>query len=99
MAQKKIQVFPLLVDPVLDARIEDLAGFHVAGFKRKEGDSGRKVGFLISGIRLISIQNAGRIRFRIRMKFLNTGFEVREEFHPSAASQRKNSVFMVNFSD
>ncbi|MFX1252036.1 MAG: hypothetical protein ACFFCZ_10560 [Promethearchaeota archaeon] len=99
MAQKKIQVFQLHLDPVLDARVEDLAGFYVAGFKRKDGNSGRKVGFLISGIRLVSIQNAGRIRFRVRIKFMNTGFEVREEFHPSAASQRKNSVFMVSFSD
>ncbi|MFX1255733.1 MAG: hypothetical protein ACFFCZ_29280 [Promethearchaeota archaeon] len=97
MPPKTIQVDHLRLEPVLDARADELAGFFVRGLKRKRGSAKRQVGFLLSNIRLVTIKPPEKIRFRVLLTFLSTGFTVQEDFYSWKRRPGKNSAFLVNF--
>jgi hypothetical protein len=96
---KTIQVDHLRLEPVLDARADELAGFFVWGLKSKRGSTKRQVGFLLSNIRLVTIRPPDKIRVRLLLTFLSTGFTVQEDFYSWKRSPGTNSAFVVNFAD
>ncbi|MFX1252459.1 MAG: hypothetical protein ACFFCZ_12715 [Promethearchaeota archaeon] len=96
---KTVQVNSLHLEPVLDARLDELAGFYVMGLKRKVGSAQLTVGFLLSPIRRVSINPPGKNRFRVLLTFLPTGFAVQEEKTHWRRKEGTNSVFLVNFED
>lgn len=75
-------------------------GFQVSGYKdyNRTGKDG-KVGFIISGIKIISFQQMVNIGIRTRIKWIPDGFEIREEIHPLNGVvvdlQRRNNVIFV----
>ncbi|MFX1511690.1 MAG: hypothetical protein ACFFCQ_03820 [Promethearchaeota archaeon] len=97
MATKEVTVSKMQMVPIRDVK-NNLQGFYVTGLKGKGGKSG-KIGFLLSGVRLIAVQHEGRVRSRTRIKWFSTGFEIREEIHPLLDAIRKNTVIMINFDD
>jgi hypothetical protein len=94
---RRITVQRIYMEPVLD--VEDpLQGFYSVGVKLKSGGKGRKIGFILSGVRLVAVQNEIA---RTRIKWLPShGFEVREEAqHAQVGPGKPNAVFMVSFDD
>ncbi len=75
-------------------------GFQVSGYKEydRTGKDG-KVGFIISGIKIIAFQQMVNIGIRTRIKWIPDGFEIREEIHPLNGVvvdlQRRNNVIFV----
>lgn len=80
------------------------AGFHVSGRKelKQDGTAG-KVGFILTGVKLVSFQQIIGTGIRTRVKWIPTGFEIREEIHPLNGVvvdiQRRNNVIFVNAED
>jgi len=97
MPHKNVTVTKMHLVPIRNVK-NSLQGFFVTGIKGKGGKSGR-IGFLLSGVRLIAVQHEGRVRSRTRLKWFTTGFEIREEIHPLLDAIRKNTVVMVNFDE
>ena len=79
-------------------------GFQVSGYKDydREKKNG-KVGFIISGVKIISFQQMANIGIRTRIKWIPNGFEIREEIHPLNGVvvdlQRRNNVIFVGEND
>ena len=83
---------------------KDTSGFQVSGLKdpdRNEKDV--KVGFIVSGVRVVAFQQIVGMGIRTRLKWIPTGFEIREEIHPLDGVvvdlQRRNNVIFVNGED
>jgi hypothetical protein len=83
---------------------KDTSGFQVSGLKdlsRDETDV--KVGFIVSGVRVVAFQQVIGMGIRTRLKWIPTGFEIREEIHPLDGVvvdlQRRNNVIFVNGKD
>ncbi|MFX0124704.1 MAG: hypothetical protein ACFFAE_13830 [Candidatus Hodarchaeota archaeon] len=103
MSQKSI-----IVQQILCVRIADdtrkAPGFHVSGQKDfGQDETTAKVGFIISGIRIVAFQQVIGMGIRTRVKWIPTGFEIREEIHPLDGVvvdlQRRNNVIFVNGKD
>jgi hypothetical protein len=80
------------------------AGFQITGFKNSTKDlSTARVGFIVSGVRLVSFQQVMNMGIRTRMKWIPKGFEIREEIHPLNGVvvdlQRRNNVLFVSTED
>ncbi|MHA2075176.1 MAG: hypothetical protein ACXACU_09250 [Candidatus Hodarchaeales archaeon] len=75
-------------------------GFQASGYKEydEEKKNGR-VGFIVSGVKVISFQQMVNIGIRTRIKWIPNGFEIREEIHPLNGVivdlQRRNNVIFV----
>ncbi len=83
---------------------EKSPGFQVTGYKEIETeDSTEKIGFIISGIRILIFQQLKNIGIRTRIKWISKGFEIREEVHPVSEvivdPQRKNNILFVSKDD
>ena len=89
----------LELTPVTETETANLQGFYVRAFKRHTPR--KRTGFLVSGIRVILVEQPRpkRIRTRISWSGDNNTFEVEE--HVSMAMRRSSSisVFMVKFGD
>ncbi|MHA1976068.1 MAG: hypothetical protein ACW98F_03940 [Candidatus Hodarchaeales archaeon] len=83
---------------------EKSPGFQVTGYKelRTEEDP-EKIGFIISGVRILIFQQMRNVGIRTRIKWISRGFEIREEVHPIsevvADPQRKNNILFVSKDD
>ncbi len=90
----RIELHPTPVQKVIEPR---LAGFFAKAYKYDDRIGEDKIGFLISGVRLISAELQDQIRVRMRLTWFsqeNDGsFEIEE--HVSAISQRRNSTIIV----
>ncbi len=80
------------------------SGFQVSSLK----DSGNvktpaKVGFIVSGVKIVAFQQVVGMGIRTRIKWIPTGFEIREEIHPLDGVvvdlQRRNNVIFVSGED
>ncbi|PWI49720.1 hypothetical protein CEE45_00915 [Candidatus Heimdallarchaeota archaeon B3_Heim] len=83
---------------------EKSPGFQVTGYKElKTEDNAEKIGFIVSGIRILIFQQTKNLGIRTRMKWISKGFEIREEIHPIsevvADPQRKNNILFVSKED
>ena len=94
-SSRRISIQQISLEAVLD--VEDaLQGFYAVGIKQK-GTKGKKIGFILSGVRLISFQDDTA---RTRIKWLPAkGFEVRDEVYTQMGSRTPSSVFFVGFDD
>jgi hypothetical protein len=74
-------------------------GFQVSGYKEYDRGKDGKVGFIISGIKIIAFQQMVNIGIRTRIKWIPDGFEIREEIHPLNGVvvdlQRRNNIIFV----
>ncbi len=90
----RLELHPTPVSKVLEPR---LAGFFAKAYKYDDRIGEDKIGFLISGIRLVSAELQEQIRVRLRLTWFtqeNDGsFEIEE--HVSSISQRRNSAITV----
>jgi hypothetical protein len=80
---------------------EKSPGFQVTGYKElKTEEEPEKIGFIISGIRILIFQQIKNLGVRTRIKWISKGFEIREEIHPVsevvADPQRKNNILFVS---
>ncbi|MHA2204092.1 MAG: hypothetical protein ACW991_10425 [Candidatus Hodarchaeales archaeon] len=98
----------IIVQQILCVRITDdtrkTPGFQVSGLKDfGQDETTAKVGFIISGIRVVAFQQVVGMGIRTRVKWIPTGFEIREEIHPLNGVvvdlQRRNNVIFVNGKD
>ncbi len=83
---------------------EKSPGFQVTGYKELKTEEGsEKIGFIISGIRILIFQQIKNLGVRTRIKWISKGFEIREEIHPIsevvADPQRKNNILFVSKDD
>ncbi|MHA2290287.1 MAG: hypothetical protein ACXABG_15990 [Promethearchaeota archaeon] len=79
-------------------------GFQVTGYKELgTEDSAEKIGFIISGIRIIIFNQIKNLGIRTRIKWISKGFEIREEVHSISDvvsdPQRKNNILFVSRDD
>ncbi len=79
-------------------------GFQVSGLKDLGRDKATaKVGFIVSGVKVVAFQQTVGIGIRTRIKWIPTGFEIREEIHPLDGVvvdlQRRNNVIFVSGKD
>lgn len=78
-------------------------GFQVTGYKELETDkNSEKIGFIISGIKVLIFQQMKSIGIRTRIKWIAKGFEIREEVHPLEGivdPERKNNILFVSKDD
>ncbi len=79
-------------------------GFQISGYKEINPDlQTGKVGFILSGVKVISFQQAANMGIRTRVKWITKGFEIREEIHPLDGIvvdlQRRNNIIFVNWED
>jgi hypothetical protein len=80
------------------------AGFQVSGFKgSKPQEEPKKVGFILSGVKIISFQQLVTKGIRLRVKWIPNGFEIREELHQMDEAlggvTRQNNIIFVNKED
>ena len=79
-----------------------MKGFQVAGYKNIGRDVPEtQVGFILSGVRVISFQQVEK-GIRTRVKWISSGFEVREEIHaidPVNDAVKQNNVVFVSYDD
>ncbi len=80
---------------------EKSRGFQVTGYKELgTEDSTEKIGFIISGIKILIFKQIQNLGIRTRIKWISKGFEIREEVHPIsdvvADPQRKNNILFVS---
>jgi hypothetical protein len=80
------------------------SGFQVVGYKDfNQKKDAPKVGFIISGVRILAFQQVINVGIRTRVKWIPTGFEIREEIHPfegvSGELQRQNNILFVGRED
>lgn len=80
---------------------KNITGFNVSGYKEYDRTGkDAKVGFIITGIKIISFQQMVNIGIRTRIKWIPDGFEIREEIHPLNGVvvdlQRRNNVIFVS---
>lgn len=77
-------------------------GFQVAGYKKIDHDLPEaKIGFIVSGVRVISFQQVEK-GVRTRVKWISSGFEVREELHTldrAVDNVKQNNVVFVSYED
>ncbi len=83
---------------------KETAGFQVSGHKDAgQGQSDTKVGFIISGIKIIAFQPMIGKGIRSRIKWIPSGFEIREEIQALDGvivdTQRQNNVIFVDGKD
>ncbi|NHJ00676.1 MAG: hypothetical protein EAX86_00985 [Candidatus Heimdallarchaeota archaeon] len=76
-------------------------GFQVSGYKSADFNKRtQKVGFILSGVRIIAFQQLQNVGVRTRVKWIPEGFEIREESHPLDGRivdiQNQNNVVLVN---
>ena len=79
-------------------------GFQVTGYKEVEiEESDEKIGFIISGIKVLIFQQMKSTGVRTRIKWISNGFEIREEIHPIESvvvdPQTKNNILFVSKDD
>ena len=90
----RLELYPTPASKVIEPR---LAGFFAKAYKYDDRIGEDKIGFLISGVRLVSAELQEQIRVRLRLTWFtqeNDGsFEIEE--HVSAISQRRNSTITV----
>lgn len=80
--------------------VESTTGFQVSGYKEYDHiEKNGKVGFIVSGIKVLAFQQMVNIGIRTRIKWIPDGFEIREEIHPLNGVvvdlQRRNNVIFV----
>ncbi|MFX0051971.1 MAG: hypothetical protein ACFFAJ_00655 [Candidatus Hodarchaeota archaeon] len=80
------------------------AGFQVSGYKNSRTNQKiPKVGFILSGVKIIAFQQVVNMGIRTRIKWIPNGFEIREEIHPLDGVvvdlQRRNNVLFVSAED
>ena len=79
-------------------------GFQAVGYKdfHKEEEIG-KVGFIISGIKILAFEQIVNVGIRTRVKWIPTGFEIREEINPfegvTTDMQKQNNIIFVSRED
>ena len=79
-------------------------GFQVTGYKvlDSEEDS-EKIGFIISGVKIMIFQQMKSSGVRTRIKWISKGFEIREEVFPLdgmiVEPQKKNKILFVSRED
>ena len=83
---------------------EKSPGFQVTGYKEfGTEDSTEKIGFIISGIKILIFQQVKNLGIRTRIKWISKGFEIREEVHPVSEvvvdPERKNNILFVSKDD
>ena len=100
MSPKKIIVQSLscLWNP---ASSKNNVGFHVTGYKSADFDQNNpKVGFILSGVRIIAFQQPQNVGVRTRVKWITEGFEIREEVRPLDGRivdlENRNNIVLVN---
>ncbi|MHA2244949.1 MAG: hypothetical protein ACXADY_08275 [Candidatus Hodarchaeales archaeon] len=83
---------------------KESSGFQVSA--RKESGQAKtpaKVGFIVSGVKIVAFQQVVGMGIRTRIKWIPNGFEIREEIHPLDGVvvdlQRRNNVIFVNEED
>ena len=84
--------------------VDSPAGFQVSGHKEASSDQKTsKVGFIVSGIKIIAFQQAAGMGIRLRVKWIPNGFEIREEIHPLNGVvvdlQQQNNVLFIGEDD
>ena len=98
----------IIVQQISCVRITDdtkeTSGFQVSGLKESGRDKpAAKVGFILSGVKIVAFQQTVGMGIRTRIKWIPTGFEIREEIHPLDGVvvdlQRRNNVIFVNAED
>ncbi|MFX0014667.1 MAG: hypothetical protein ACFFB2_05950 [Promethearchaeota archaeon] len=98
----------IIVQQISCVRITDdtrgTSGFQVSGLKGlNQNKSTAKVGFIVSGVRIIAFQQVVGMGIRTRIKWIPSGFEIREEIHPLDGVvvdlQRRNNVIFVSGED
>lgn len=75
-------------------------GFQVSGYKEYDTENKKgRVGFIVSGVRVMAFQQMVNIGIRMRIKWIPNGFEIREEIHPLNGVvvdlQRRNNIIFV----
>jgi len=84
-----------------DEESHKASGFQVSGYKDQDtAKKAAKVGFILSGVRVISFQQMVSSGSRTRIKWIPNGFEIREELHKldetSYDGARKNNIVFVD---
>lgn len=79
-------------------------GFQVNGYKEPtNSDDEGKIGFIISGVKILIFQQMKSVGVRTRLKWIPKGFEIREEEHPLndviIDTQRTNNILFVSKED
>lgn len=92
-----IQVISCIRNP---EDVEITTGFQVSGYKEYDHiEKNGKVGFIVSGVKILAFQQMVNIGIRTRIKWIPDGFEIREEIHPLNGVvvdlQRRNNVIFV----
>lgn len=103
MSPKKIEVSK--ISCLRDTELEKTsAGFQVSGYKEFEStNEPEKVGFILSGVKLISFQQIIVKGIRLRIKWIPNGFEIREELNQLDEAlrglTRQNNIIFVSKDD
>ena len=103
MGIKKIIVQHILCTPIIEQNSE-AQGFNVKGYKDLDiKNSDAKLGFILSGVKILSFQQVAISGVRTRVKYIPSGFEIRQEVKMMNAvvgrSQSKNNVIFINRDD
>ncbi|MHA2175043.1 MAG: hypothetical protein ACXABI_09460 [Candidatus Hodarchaeales archaeon] len=103
MAGKRIVVYYIHCS-INPANQEKAPGFQVIGYKNpNNSEIDAKIGFIISGVKILIFQQMKRVGVRTRMKWIPKGFEIREEVHPLNGviidPQRTNNILFVSKED
>ena len=103
MAGKKITVHKIhcSLNPIDQ---EKSPGFQVTGYKVLDTeDDQEKIGFIISGVKIIIFQQIKGSGIRTRIKWISKGFEIREEISPLDGMiidpEKKNNILFVSRED
>ncbi|MFX1285135.1 MAG: hypothetical protein ACFFB5_15855 [Promethearchaeota archaeon] len=85
-------------------KANETPGFQVSGLKDLDRDeTTAKIGFIISGVKIVAFQQTIGMGIRTRIKWIPSGFEIREEIHPLDGVvvdlQRRNNVIFVDGDD
>ena len=103
MAGKKIIVHKIHCS--LNSLSQDKSpGFQVTGYKVLDSEEDPdKIGFIISGVKIIIFQQMKGSGVRTRIKWISKGFEIREEISPLdgmiVEPQKKNNILFVSRED
>ncbi|MHA2344775.1 MAG: hypothetical protein ACXADW_23215, partial [Candidatus Hodarchaeales archaeon] len=79
-------------------------GFQVTGYKVLDSEEDpEKIGFIISGVKIMIFQQMKSSGVRTRIKWISKGFEIREEIFPLDGMiidpQKKNKILFVSRED
>ena len=103
MSGKKITVHKIhcSLNPITHGKSP---GFQVTGYKLLDTeDDSEKIGFIISGVKIIIFQQMKSSGIRTRIKWISKGFEIREEVSPLdgmiVEPQKKNNILFVSRED